>query len=892
MSGVALPALLTALLSALSGAAPAAAQATRPSAEAPRPSSSAQVPTLTATMQQRAAQSRGRLLVEAEEVVYDNNNNRVEARGNVQIYYQGRVLEADRVIYDRTTRRVFAVGNTKISDTNGQVIYGERFEITDDFRDGFIDSLRLVTPDKQRFSAARGERSDGETTVFERGTYTACEPCKDNPERPPLWQVKAARIIAKNSEQMIYYEDATIEFFGVPLAWVPFFSAPDPTVTRKSGLLAPRYFRRSSTGYGFQLPIYVALAPNYDILFTPTALSRQGFLGQVEWRHRLETGIYNIRATGIRQADSRAFVGGPFGPNFGTNNVPGAVPATRDFRGSIETTGRFLINKNWSFGWDVTLATDKFFQQNYRVRTGNPTNNYFRETISQVYLRGQTERAWFDLRGYHFQGNTAFDWQKQLPTVHPALDFNRRFTPALIGGELSFDLNVTSVTRDAAHFQGVPTQAQLATAAGRVSAAWNPSLFQFRFGDQFFGLYDSCAVYQRGFCLVRGIGGSYTRASATMSWRRAFIDPIGQVWTPFASARVDLYNYALNNSRYNADPVGNPFSNQYGNIQQQSLFGVANTGESGARAMPAIGLEYRYPLVASTGWATHMIEPIAQVIARPNETRIGALPNEDAQSLLFDDTNLFDWNKFSGYDRIEGGVRANIGAQYTATFNQSGYANLLVGQSYHLAGRNSFSQRDLVNTALGSGLDKRRSDFVARAIVSPHKDLTLAARGRFDEETLKLKRLELQGTANFGVLTTSVIYGRYDAQPEIGQIRRREGLQTAASLKLPNNWKVSGSVLFDLDRYIVDRDQAQADPLRFPNYNRNPFRVAALGLGLGYQDECTTFSLNYTRSIADNLGATKSTNHVFLLRLELRHLGQVSYSQNLAPTTQDGIQRP
>ena len=39
-----------------------------------------------------------------------------------------------------------------------------------------------------------------------RDSYTACEPCKDNPERPPLWQVRAARIIHKKSEQTIYYE--------------------------------------------------------------------------------------------------------------------------------------------------------------------------------------------------------------------------------------------------------------------------------------------------------------------------------------------------------------------------------------------------------------------------------------------------------------------------------------------------------------------------------------------------------------------------------------------------------------------------------------------------------------------------------------------------------------
>ena len=58
-----------------------------------------------------AAKPKDRLLVDAAELVYDKTRNRVSAVGNVQLYYQGRVLEADRVTYDRVTSRVHAEGN-------------------------------------------------------------------------------------------------------------------------------------------------------------------------------------------------------------------------------------------------------------------------------------------------------------------------------------------------------------------------------------------------------------------------------------------------------------------------------------------------------------------------------------------------------------------------------------------------------------------------------------------------------------------------------------------------------------------------------------------------------------------------------------------------------------
>ena len=123
-------------------------------------------------------------------------------------------------------------------------------DLSDDFRDGFVDSLRLDTADKTRMAAARADRTSGTFTVIHSGVYTACEPCKDDPKKPPLWQVKAARMIHDSSEKMIYFEDARLEFFGKPVAYMPYFSAPDPTVKRKSGFLMP--FVSSSTHQRFR----------------------------------------------------------------------------------------------------------------------------------------------------------------------------------------------------------------------------------------------------------------------------------------------------------------------------------------------------------------------------------------------------------------------------------------------------------------------------------------------------------------------------------------------------------------------------------------------------------------------------------------------------------------
>ena len=189
------------------------------------------------------------------------------------------MLQADRVTYDRATKRVYAEGHAKMTDEHGNVVYGSRFALSDDFRDGFIDSVQVLTTDKTRFSSPRVERSNGDVTVLQKGAYTACEPCKDHPERPPFWQVKATKIIENQETHTVYYEDAQLQFWGFPVFYMPYFSSADSTVNKKTGFLAPSLVSGGNLGYGFSLPYFINLAPNYDLTLTPTYPFEAGFIG-------------------------------------------------------------------------------------------------------------------------------------------------------------------------------------------------------------------------------------------------------------------------------------------------------------------------------------------------------------------------------------------------------------------------------------------------------------------------------------------------------------------------------------------------------------------------------------------------------------------------------------
>ena len=102
------------------------------------------------------------MLLQADEINYDYNNVRVVAVGHVQMYYKGSSVEAHRVVYDQKTKRLRAEGNVIIAQADGQIVHGEILDLNDDYRDGFVDSLRLEAPDRTRSrhrapSAARAQ---------------------------------------------------------------------------------------------------------------------------------------------------------------------------------------------------------------------------------------------------------------------------------------------------------------------------------------------------------------------------------------------------------------------------------------------------------------------------------------------------------------------------------------------------------------------------------------------------------------------------------------------------------------------------------------------------------------------------------------------------------------
>ncbi|MCT4655291.1 MAG: LPS-assembly protein LptD [Cohaesibacter sp.] len=699
-----------------------------------------------------------RMLVEADQMIYDYDRERVSAVGNVQIYYGQYALQADKVTYDQASARLVADGNVQITEPDGNIVTANHVDITDDFRTGFVRSLRVKTPQNARFAADKAERKGDDITIFDKGVYTTCEPCRDDPARSPVWQIKASRIIYNAKDKMVYYKAAKMEFLGVPLLYTPYFAHPDPSRKRKSGFLTPSAGFNSKLGYHATVPYYWALDESYDITFSPTYYTKQGLLADATWRQHLGTGIYSVQALGISQRKQKEFAGGS---------------GDKRLRGAILSTAEFNLNQKWKFGWDVSLISDKRFLRDYEFASGE-------DKLSTIFLTGQGERNHFDVRANYYNIMTDNLSQSQQAVVHPVLDYSAYAKNPILGGEGRLQINSTSLTRDEKT-------------------------------DETVG----------GITRTYGVEGSYNRTSAEVSWKRKLIAPGGQVITPFTSLRGDFY--------WMPSKSGAPAALVKDNYA--------------VRAMPTIGVDYRLPILVSTEQTSHIIEPIAQVIVRPNESKIGKLPNDDSQSLIFDDSILFDPNKFSGYDRIEGGSRANVGFQYRMQLANGWSVNALAGQSFQLSGTNSFARQDLTSTGLDSGLDSKKSDYVARVGINSGKNIQGIARGRFDSRTAKLKYAALEASGTYQRYSGSLGYSYTDKRPSAGINEIRQEITGSAAVRFQKFWTLSSAARYDIA-------------------NRG---MVSTNVALKYDDECFAVSLKYeqTRNSYSDAAQDKSIKFQF-----------------------------
>lgn len=359
----------------------------------------------------------------ADQLTFDRERETVQATGNVEIAFGERILLADEITYFQTQDLVVATGNVTLLDVTGHVLFADRVEVTGELKDGVLENLHAILADGARFAAVGARRTGGNITEMRRAVYSPCFLCPEDPTRPPLWQIKAVKIVHDEEQRVIKYRNAWIEFAGIPVAYTPYLSHPDPTVTRKSGFLFPTVGASSDLGLIAGIPYYWAIGDNKDATFTPIYTSNEGPVLAVEYRHAMRHGWLSMNGSGTY---------------YGADSTVEDVP---NVRGHIFSEFRYDINETWRGGIDFNRASDDTYLRRYKF------GDTERALTSRGFVEGFRVRDYMQVSAYGFQTLEAGVDQSTLPIVAPFADYNFVSRMDRFGGRTSVDMNAVALTR-------------------------------------------------------------------------------------------------------------------------------------------------------------------------------------------------------------------------------------------------------------------------------------------------------------------------------------------------------------------------------------------------------------------------------------------------------------
>lgn len=467
-----------------------------------------------------------------------------------------------------------------------------------------------------------------------------------------------------------------------------------------------------------------------------------------------------------------------------------------DIRGHIFGTYKQNLNDIWRLKLDGGYVSDKTYFRKYKISGWRTQNALTSRGILEGFLN---QRDCAALKTYYFQGlRVRLDHQKHIAAPIPMAEYSAYSETDSLGGRFKFDGNFLNLYR------------------------------------------------QKGLNMQRGIG--------EVSWQRPWNTTWGQLYTPFASLRGDLYSVEH----------GKKIAHREKSERRHEHREMHADREGGARFFPEIGMNWRWPFINSVCGQSYVISPVAQIIGSPSHP-IGAsnhkIPNEDSQAPEFNDANLFSVDRFPGYDRIDRGSRAVYGGEVLMTGNLFGDIALFLGESY------SFPRHQPDRRI--KGLNRQASDYVGRLDVNPYNWLSFNYRFRADQKTFNWRVAEMGGSLGPAIAKLS---GTYLFVSKHAGTRENNNISQANftfSSHFATHWTFFMKVIKNFHK------RTPREKLRDIH---NHHGILSKGVGLAYRDDCFGLSLAVTRQNYRSADVKPAT--LVTLSLWLKNLGDYPFSFN------------
>ncbi|MDX8352107.1 LPS-assembly protein LptD [Cognatiyoonia sp. IB215182] len=340
-----------------------------------------------------------------------NDEGQLVATGNIEVLYLGDRMRAQQIIYDQTTDRLQIVGPIVIQTADGTVLTADQGTLDPRLENGILQGARIVLDQQLQLVANQIDQRQGRYSQLYKSAATSCQVCGN---RPPLWEIRAERVVHDQQEQLLYFTNATFRIRGVPILWLPRMRLPDPSLDRATGFLEPEQRSTTQLGTGIKIPYFVTLGDHADITITP----------YISPETRTLELIYR-----------QAFVGGRIRADAAVSDDT----LREDNRSYIFAEGAFDLPNDVQLRFDIEAVSDRAYLQNYGYSGKDRLD-------SAVSLLRVTDATLAQTRLTYYQTLRDDEANDSLPPLIADARYQSRSRPAF-GGTLTFDASLDAAYR-------------------------------------------------------------------------------------------------------------------------------------------------------------------------------------------------------------------------------------------------------------------------------------------------------------------------------------------------------------------------------------------------------------------------------------------------------------
>ena len=359
----------------------------------------------------------------SDKIDYNKLSGELIATGNVKVLYDNTILSADKIKYDSNLDKLSIIGKFVIYDGENTISSNNDIIINTKLKNGLIKGARAIINDKLQISAQSLNQENTNYNIFNTVVASSCEICANNPT--PFWQIRARKIIHDKEKQKIFFKNARLDFFGLPVLYIPAFNIPEPGISRATGFLVPKFTSSNKLGTSIKMPYFLTLGKNKDFTITPFITSKNDFILENEYRQKTPNGYIELfNAISIKDR-----------LNFGSLN------------GFVKGRGSFKFNKGYDLDFNINLANKIDFKKgekpfinnyNYQKIENNQHKNTFNihKTSSNSYLQLSSSYIQsFKYRDFNNDGINEED--PNIPVIFPELFYKKNYNDLITNGNSS-----------------------------------------------------------------------------------------------------------------------------------------------------------------------------------------------------------------------------------------------------------------------------------------------------------------------------------------------------------------------------------------------------------------------------------------------------------------------